>query len=551
MTAPRWVPIAALLIASLFFGLGSLWIAWPGPEYDETLFVLASFPRPDTPLEYAMKFRNSQVALMLDTYLGALKGWLYRPILQMRPGSMAWVRRPVLLLGALSIYLLYLFARRAFGWQTALLALALAATDPIYLFTTRLDWGPVAIQHFCLLAGCWGVLRWWQERRGRDLALAFFVMGVGIWDKATFLWLLAALALSAAIVFPRQLRDALRPRAATIATAAMLLGAAPFVYYNLKRPGATFRQQADRTSQYAEKMLAARYVLEGVALVGWITADMDGSPLDPPDRLARAIYQLAPREPLAKTLLLPASILALLLLPALPFTPWGRGMLFALSFCVLAFVQMLPIRNAGAAHHLALLLPFPQLFVAAGLLGAWERMQSWLAGRGRWIAHIVLWAVVMALLAMNLRAVAHHYFRILGYGGSSGWSEATYSLQHSLEQRRPDKAVLLDWGMATQLRALTGDRLPLEEASQPQGPSYNAGYLARDFSNPRVLYVQYTAGAPPAFPQIAEAFLKLAAARGYGAGIVETVKDRRGRAIYELLSLQPPPAASSPPDPSR
>ena len=551
MTAPRWVPITALLIVSLFFGLGSPWIAWPGLYYDETLFVLASFPRVDTPIAYTMKFRTGPVALMLDSYLGALKGWLYRPILRMHAGSAAWIRRPVLLLGALSLYFFYLFARRAFGWQAALLALALAATDPIYLFTTRLDWGPVAIQHFCLLAGCWGVLRWWQERRGFDLALACFLMGAGIFDKATFLWLLAALILSVAAVSPRQLRDALRPRPLAIAAAGLLLGAAPFICYNWKYSGETFRRQQDRTSKYGEKVRGARYVLEGVALAGWITAEMDGPPLDPPDHLARAVYRLAPREPLARTLVLPASLLALLLLPALPWAPWAQGMLFALLFCSLAFAQMLPIQGAGAVHHLALLLPFPQLLIAAGLFGARERMQSWFAGRGRRIASILLCLIVAALIVMNLRAVAHQYFCILGYGGSPGWSEAIYSLQRSLEGRHTDKTVLLDWGMATQLRALSGDRLPVQEASQPQGPAYDAEYLARDFSKPRVLYVRYAAGVPPVFPQIGNAFLELAAAHGYHARIVEIIKDRRGRPIYELLSLQSAPAASNLPAPSR
>jgi hypothetical protein len=410
-----------------------------------------------------------------------------------------------------------------------------------------MDWGPVVIQRLCLLAGCFGVLRWWQQRRLRDLALGFFAMGVGVFDKATFLWLLLALALSTAIVFPRPLRRSLRPRPLAVAVAGLLVGAAPFLYYNWKWRGATFRQQAERTDNYGEKLRGLQYTLQGTGLVGWFSRDLQGDPLPPPDSFARAVYAVAPHEPFAETLLLPAATLALFLLPALPFSPWGRGMLFALLFCLFGFLQMLPIRSAGAAHHLALLLPFPQVFAAAGLVGARMGVDKWLTWRhARRAAGGLMWLVVLVLVGANLRATAHHYFRILGYGGGVGWSEAIYSLERSLEGAHAERILLLDWGMGAQLRLLSGDRLPLLEAAEPQGPSYDARYLGAYISNPRALYVKYAPGEPAAFPQIAEAFQKIADTTGYRSEVLETIKDRRGRPIYEILAMRPPPASSSP-----
>ena len=174
MTTPRRAHLLALLITAAFVGLGSLWIAWPGLEYDEARFVVASYPSPDVQAAYTMHFRGRPVVLMVVSYMGALKGWLYIPIPKAWPPSAALVRLPMLLVGAAGLYCFYHFARRAFGTTAALAALALAATDPIYLFTTRLDWGPVAIQHFCLLGGCLAFLKWWQQRRAsRRSAIAF------------------------------------------------------------------------------------------------------------------------------------------------------------------------------------------------------------------------------------------------------------------------------------------------------------------------------------------------------------------------------------------
>jgi len=541
MTTPVWARVLVVLVLAAFVGLGSLWIARPGLQYDETLFLMASRPRADTPIAYTMHFGDRPVALMIISYLGALKGWVYAPLLGTRPASPAGVRLPAMLIGAAGLAFLYLFARRAFGWQTALLALALASTDPVYLFTTRLDWGPVAIPRLCLLAGCFGVLRWWQKQRLRDLGLACFAFGLGVFDKATFLWMLVALAAAALLVFPRSLWRGIRSPALPVALAGLVIGSAGFLYYAWKWPGETFRHQTEPPEGYAEKLRGAQHILQGAVLVGWISRDVDGEPLAPPDPLARAVYAVAPRLPHARTLLLPAALAALLLLPALPFRPWGRGMLFTLLVCLIAFAQMLPVRSAGAAHHLALLLPFPQLFVAAGLLGARQGLLAWLS-RPPWprVTVAALGILAAALLAANLRGVAHHYFSILGYGGGPGWSEAIYPLERSLHNARPERIVLLDWGMTMQLRLLSGDRLPLVEAEQPQGASYNPRSIEIHLANPRAVFVQHAPGESSAFPQIAAAFHKLAAERGFETRVVETIRDGHGRPVYQILSLRKP-----------
>ena len=552
MITPAWARAAMIVLLAGFIGLGALWIERPGLQYDETLFVLASHPRDDAPIAYMMHFHGRPIALMIISYLGALKGWLYVPILRLWPGSVAAVRLPMLLVGAAGLGFLYLLARRAFGWRTALVALALAATDPIYLFTTRLDWGPVAIQRLCLLAGCFGVMRWWQQKRLRDLGLGCFAWGVGVFDKATFLWLLAALALSTVLVFGRQSWASLRPKVIAAALAGLLLGSAAFVYYCWKWPGETFRHEVESPEKYAGKLRGLRQMLEGTTLVGWFSRDMDGRPLEPAGPLARAVYTIAPHEPQAETLLLPALLVALLLLPALPFAPWGRGMLFLLLFCLFAFVQMLLIADAGAIHHQALLLPFPQLFVSAGLIGLRDGVGRWLrSGRSRAAASAVVWLLALVLVGANLRGVAHYYFRILGYGGAPGWTEAIYTLDQALQAGRPEKVVLLDWGLALQLRVLTADRLSLVEATLPQGPQYDSRYLEAYLTNPRVLFVRHAPGEPVAFPQIGAAFDQFTVSRSYRVDVQETVKDLRGRPIFEILAARPAPGTTILPAPTR
>jgi hypothetical protein len=227
-------------------------------------------------------------------------------------------------------------------------------------------------------------------------------------------------------------------------------------------------------------------------------------------------------------------------------------MLFLLLFCLFAFVQMLLVADAGAIHHQALLLPFPQLFVAAGLMGLLDGAGRWVrSARFRVAASTVVCLLALGLVGANLRGVAHYYFRILGYGGGPGWTEAIYTLDQALKTGRPEKVVLLDWGLSTQLRVLTADRLPVFEATLPQGPQYDSRYLEAYLTNPKVLFVRHAPGEPVAFPQIAAAFDQFTVSRGYRVDVQETVKDLRGRPIFEILAARPAPGTTIPPAPTR
>lgn len=507
--------ILAAFITCLFVALGSLWIDRPGLEYDETRFVLATWPDEHQPIAYTAQFWGQPIPLMVVSYMGALKGWLYQPVLRVWRGSAAAARFPAVIIGALGLICLYLFIRRALGVWAGLLALALTATDPTYLFTTRLDWGPVAIQHLCVLASCYFVLRWYQERRLRDLALGFFTMGVGLFDKSTFVWLMAGLGISAALVFPRELWRSLRPKPIATAALAFLIGSSPFLYYCYSRPAETFRPALEQSEKYGEKLQVLLGMLRGSALVGGITREPAGEPLAPPDPMARMLYQVAPRAAAVQTLLLAAIILLAVLFPAVPFRPWGRGMLFSAVFCVLVFLQMLPLRDAGTSpHHTVLMFPFPQIFVSAGLAGLKDRLRR--------VPPAVLVTVAVVLVVANLRSVAQHYFHILAYGGSTYWSEAIYPLADALRTRQ-EKIVLLDWGMTTQLRLLGGQRLRLVD-SFPDAPVLEAG----------AVYVRHAPGGPALYPQAAEGLLRQAEQQGYKKE-VRAISDTRGRPIYEIL----------------
>ena len=152
-----------LLACGLFVLLGAFLIPYAGIQKDEALFGIPIF-QSDNSLAWRVWHRD--IGLMLMTYMGALKSFLYWPILHFF-GSSAWsVRLPMVLLGAATIFIFFRLAGAIGGPRVALLAAFLLATDPSFLMTETFDWGPVAIEHFLLVTGCWALFKF-GSRTGR------------------------------------------------------------------------------------------------------------------------------------------------------------------------------------------------------------------------------------------------------------------------------------------------------------------------------------------------------------------------------------------------
>jgi len=76
---------------------------------------------------------------MLLTYLGALKSWLYLPILTLFRPSYLTVRLPVLTIGSLTVWLFIWLLELTGGRTVAWVGGLLLATDTMFLLTTCFD----------------------------------------------------------------------------------------------------------------------------------------------------------------------------------------------------------------------------------------------------------------------------------------------------------------------------------------------------------------------------------------------------------------------------
>jgi hypothetical protein len=514
--------LLALVFCLLFFGIGCLWISETGIQSDEALFSAGIFP----PMPGGSHLMGSHHPDMIMTYVGTLKSNLYRPVFTIWEPSAASVRVPAVLLGALTVWLFYLLVKRTLDVRTAIVATALLATDTSFLLTTRWDWGPVVLQHLCMVGGSLAVVQFVRSNRQVYVFLGFLAFGLGIWDKALFLWSLAGLVVATALVLRRQLVDSLSWKSIGLAILGLLIGAAPFLNYNLKSNWNTFRQNTVWSTEifgYKAELLLT--TLNGNALFGTITRDDWDLPVREPDDAAKRAFVFtshllgSPRRNLQPFLL----ILVVLLLPAVWRTRARTAFLFAAIYSGVTWVQMAFTLNAGTSvHHTILLWPIPYVAMAAVLTQALRQRQA------------VLLGIIALVCFSNLALTSTYYTNMLRNGGMIAWTDAINPASAFLPEMRPSLVCAIDWGFFDTVRLLHKGRFQMCDGVQD--PERNLETFRRQIADPGTVFLNHTRGNEIQPDRVAK-FLAAAEKTGYRKTSQRVFYDYNGRPIIEVFKL--------------
>jgi hypothetical protein len=535
-----WCPAAVLPL--LFFGQGLAFLPLVGIQADEVYFVPAMYGRP-TGISYHADFLGRQIPLMLLSYLGALKCWIYAPILSRIRPSYWTIRLPVLLMGAVSIWLFVWLLEKVHNRQAAWVGGLLLATDTMYLLTSCFDWGPVALQHLLSLAGIALLWKFWSSGDRWALFWGFFWFGVAFWDKALFIWLFSGLLIATLVIFPRELWSRCTPRNLGLAAAGLLVGALPLVVYNLTSNFNTLRSNSTfAPAQIPSRFEALRLTWDGQILwdymahapwAGGYFRDADTDLFDVSDQVQ---YVAGVRYHYYNALV-PAFCLALILLPFLWRTRARKPMLFCLIATAVAWIQMAVTKGAGeGAHHTVLLWPLPHWFLAVAFVeaAAWRRLQWKHAGA-------ILLAALLSFLAVdNLLLTNEYYYQFAAYGAVGNWDDAIFALSEKAGHIQAPRLAVADWGIINQLMVLHRNRLPLYLADSsflaPGGGKYDREFFMRHLTED--VWIGHTRSFQ-AQPGLSQKILQLAGDAGFQKRVIEVVWDRNGRPVFEIYRFVP------------
>lgn len=537
MSDRRWfrrhaANLAALGCVAVFLLEGCAFLDLAGVQHDEALFAGAILrPREVTA---SLQLGKLTVPLMLASYLGCLKAWLYRPIFAVWRPDVYSLRVPVLLAAGFTLWLWYRLLRRTVGTGAALAVCALLATDTMFVLTSVLDWGPVVLQHLLAVLVLWLAVRFHETGQRWRLALAAFCCGLALWDKVAFAWTLAGFVVAGAVSFRREIGKALSWRNALIAGACLPLGALPLICSNWGSVPGLIRDAGGFSPTYLNvKAAMALSTLDGSALFGYLTRE-DAPPRAAPPGIALDRASVALGDALGNLQqhwLLLAMLASVLLLPFLWRTPARRPMLFSLVAALTGWLIIAATGRGGASHHVVLLWPLPQVLVGAAAAQA--------AGWRRHTAKLVV--ALLAAVCLSSLAVTNQYLAdFVRLGSGLAWTDASHPLARHLARIAASNVYALDWGIVGPLRIEGGQRLPVRGFL-----SMDPGWEVREADGYRNLvssreryFVAHTPGSE-VFPGRREALAAFARMQGYREEVRQVVRDRHGRAVFEVFHFVP------------
>jgi mannose/fructose/N-acetylgalactosamine-specific phosphotransferase system component IIC len=511
---------ALVLVALGFIVTAMLFVPRLGIEADEAIVGNGIYEH-GAPL-YSWHFGDSELPIMMISYLGALKTWIYNLLFWMVPPRPVSLRLPMVLIATATLGLFFKLLERTVGRIAAWIGTLLLATDSSYVLMNAADYGPVTLQFFLKLAALLLILRFHDRDSRAALAGGFFLLGLAMWDKAVFAWVLCGFALAVVIVFPRELKRSLTIRNVATAVVAMLVGALPLVIYNIAHPLETVRANAKVESApvLAKTELLAR-TMDGSVLTGFMIAAQPGPDPGP----ARHWYQSFairlsewtghPRH----NLTLWAAIVSVVALPFMWRTPARRPMLFAVLACIGTWLPMVLTAGAGAAaQHVILLWPFHFMAIAAVLAQI----------PVRWAAA----AVTTVLCGSNLAVTDRYYADLVQNGPAIRWTDAMDPLNRTLADLHAPRIFVADWGIIETINLLSEGETPVSYAAESSATAMHNMLAA-----PGSVFVAHANGL--AFlPQQRAALEQYAAQEGYTEESIAAIRDSNGRPAFDVFRFR-------------
>src|SRR5689334_8761588 len=200
----RALPGLIVTLSLAYFALtAATRIALPGLYYDEVLFVNAATGGVS---DSFVGKRILGVPVMLMSYIGALKAYIYAPIFALFGVSPATVRLPAICISLLTLAIAFHVARVTFSPLASALLVAVMGLDPTFIFLTKLDFGPIVLMMFLKLLSLLFFFRALRAGTAGYVWLLVLCCTLGLYDKLNFIWFILALG-AAALFFRNELLE--------------------------------------------------------------------------------------------------------------------------------------------------------------------------------------------------------------------------------------------------------------------------------------------------------------------------------------------------------
>ena len=485
--------IVLAIAVVVFLALSLQNIALPGLYYDEALDVVPAMQLlQGTPVEpvrgAGLTLAGRTFPLMVMDYVGTVNTYLALPLFAVLGISVTSVRLLPILLAVLSLILGYRLATKLFDWRVAAFATLLVATDPSFVFFSRMGIHVTSVMTVFALGSLLALLRWGRTGHDRWLGLCGLLLGLGLWAKVLFLWWIVALAI-AWIVWRSVGRRSeaggslqkgrMGARGVLILLAGIVAGSAPLWLYNLMSGGTftSFGRNAVVTDQGVSNL---NVIANMATAIDSFRVLLDG----------RYFWFLGKQlaNPLNVIAFAAAAVGGLLLLRWR--REWKAGFALILALIIVIVAESVFTVSGIWATHLYILLPLPQIIVAVAVVA----LADLLAQERRWLQVGLIGLVLAVGMLANVRVDRAYDAELERSRGLSRFSDAIYKLADWLDQRRYATVYAVDWGIQKNVQLLTEGRVnPVEIFSFPgEAPEAFVQRLEKAFNDPSAVFILHS-----------------------------------------------------------
>lgn len=334
-------------------------------------------------------------------YRPAFVPWLTAIPQKLTGFSIAWARFPGALLGVLSLFLIYAFAREMAGYTYAMLALLIASLSPLHIQFSRLAHEGAIYPAFFMILALW----LWQKaaKDGFSLRLvALLGLTIGFSTNVYQSTRLTGALLTIAIVIDIVRHSKVRLKPILFLGTFALIGALPQVIFLINEP-ARFAGRAEVLSVTADNPFTyMRTVLTNAAM------NLDPRYLFvPPFLRGLTVARLIPAEA-------PFFYAGLAGLAFLPVQPGSRGRKYLYIALLLTLLPSAITVDPPATMRTSPLAVLAPLFSAAGIvmLGSFIRNE---VTRRRIYYPAVAATLALAAFVVTYRYARSEYFRELSF----------------------------------------------------------------------------------------------------------------------------------------
>jgi 4-amino-4-deoxy-L-arabinose transferase-like glycosyltransferase len=532
---------------ALFLGFAAYHLGLPGLHYDEAFEALPAMQillkQPVTTFRGNGVFVGGQLLpLMTQDYIGALNTYLAIPFFLLFGIQTISLRIMCVAIGLLTLGLTFWLAKALYSSTAAVLSALLLAVNPTFIFWSRQG---VFVTSVTATIGLGVVLAWWTWWRTGARRYAFvgaFLLGLGLYAKLLFLWLIVALGLAVLLVNLGQLgriRQRLNSGLGGWSLPAFVLGSAPLLLYNFQTGGtlssvggnlttsyygtnnlALLPNLAERLRQFASVLTASHFWYLGHSYANWLNLGL--------------------------------FVVALVIVGRAAMGPNRDGARRALfPFVVVAGVILASCATVSSlwVTHFAVVSPWPALAIAGAadlVIRANRQRPVW----RQWSLVLILTVAITSATWVAEMVTDVRYHRALAMSGGLGThSDAIQDLSTWLMdgERRHVPVVAMDWGIAAPLTFLTlGEVAPVEAFGYEwDTDSSFADRLDPFIENPASIYL-WRAPDEIIFDRSSD-FRELYEARGLEEDILEAFYERSGRPVLGATRLVAMGKALNPP----